>query len=141
MSDALDEIWVLGTRGLPVGAAVMEPSALKEWLQSTAALLPSPETDKDASMAVQDISEPHREPALRRRAAAALLRRLRIQESRLSDGSLQPFLDAGLEFALIDLPQWPLMTRSIEWMELNRERALRAVRDYRRRLERILEEG
>ncbi|WP_018526687.1 6-hydroxymethylpterin diphosphokinase MptE-like protein [Alkalispirochaeta alkalica] len=69
---------------------------------------------------------------IRRAALEELLLRLRRQEEHLD------FLDSGLAFVLLDLPQWPLLTTRRDWAELHRGGILRSTRDYRRRLERIL---
>lgn len=74
----------------------------------------------------------------RRRALTALRDRLVLQESRLMDAGNPVMLDAGLEIALVDLPQWPVMTLDPAWMEAHRDRILRAVRDLRRRLDALL---
>ncbi|MFW5827059.1 MAG: hypothetical protein ACOCU4_03150, partial [Alkalispirochaeta sp.] len=77
----------------------------------------------------------------RTEALHALLRRLRTQEDRLQTDGHPPILDSGLDFVLVDLPQWPLMTLSPQWMSLHRLRILRSVRDYRRRIEALLFRG
>jgi hypothetical protein len=64
-----------------------------------------------------------------------LRERLIAQEAVLADAARPLFLDSGLDFVIADLPQWPLMMLRREWVELHRARVLRAVRDYRRRLD------
>jgi hypothetical protein len=78
-----------------------------------------------------------RHAALTRRTAAVahLRERLIRQEAILADPQRPLFLDSGLDFVVADLPQWPLMMLRREWVELHRPRILRAVRDYRRRLD------
>lgn len=92
-------------------------------------------------------------------ALRSLLERLRTQEQVLAaspdhstarpaarttaeggneSGAPPIFLDSGLEFVLLDFPQWPLMTTRQAWAQLHRQRILESVRDYRRRLERAL---
>jgi hypothetical protein len=71
----------------------------------------------------------------------ALLRRLRSEEERLLHTDGPTIIDSGLDFVLVDLPQWPLMTLSPDWMRLHRLRILRSVRDYRRRVETLLFRG
>lgn len=80
--------------------------------------------------------------AIRREALHALLYRLRAQEKRFDTASsgtpAMVFWDSGLDFILRDLPQWPLMMVRRDWFDLHRDRLLRVLRDYRRRLERLL---
>jgi hypothetical protein len=78
----------------------------------------------------------HLEAMRTRRAALEHLRdRLLRQEAILADSARPLFLDSGLDFVIADLPQWPLMTLRRDWVELHRQRILRAVRDCRRRLD------
>jgi len=80
--------------------------------------------------------------ATSRAPLTALLERLRVQERRfdaaINDATKTVYWDTGLDFVLRDLPQWPLMMARREWFDLHRLRILPILRDYRRRLERIV---
>ncbi len=71
----------------------------------------------------------------------ALLQRIRTQEDKLNAalyGRGDLHWDAGLDFVLRDLPQWPLMTVRRAWFLAQIGRIAPILRDYRRRLERIV---
>ena len=123
-----------GNAGLELGTQGLEDGSLAAWLRHghTGVDGASPPAD---TAPLAEVEPPQRA----REILTGLLERLRIQESQLADPQRPVFLDAGLAFALVDLPQWPLMTLRREWMELHRQRVLRAVRDYRRRLAAVLE--
>ncbi|MEX2443675.1 MAG: 6-hydroxymethylpterin diphosphokinase MptE-like protein [Alkalispirochaeta sp.] len=112
--------------GLDVGAETILVEHVDEWWASG-------ETGASGKAADDD---PHR--TARIGALHALLRRLRTVEARLQRNDDSTVIDSGLDFVLVDLPQWPLMTLSPEWMHLHRLRILRSVRDYRRRVETLL---
>lgn len=115
--------------GLPLATAEVSRAELSEFLIPTSAWR-VPNSLR---------SEAHDEENTQRRSAVtALLRRLNEQERSLADTDRALHLDAGLDFAWFDLPQYPLCTRRVDWAELHRGRLLRAVRDHRRRLERAL---
>lgn len=65
----------------------------------------------------------------------ALLEQLVRQEQYLLKHPAGPLLvDADLRFALMDMPQWPLMEARQEWAIPHHHAVLRSIRDYRRRL-------
>lgn len=114
-------------RGLPIGADTLSPQELPEWFTTPPWRLPREIVTERSVDARQ-----HRIAAL-----TELRERLIAQEKALtSDGPV--FLDAMLDFAWFDLPQWPLAGRTAEAARLHRLRFLRAVRDHRRRVVRAL---
>ena len=124
-----------GAAGLTIGSdAFPGDTPVTRWL----------ELESSAPVAGDAPPAPGRDPdddtAAARRLATlrALVLRLTDQESRLADPAAAAYLDAGLDCAVMDLPQWPLMTLRRDWIELHRPRILRAVRDLRRRAERAL---
>ncbi|MFW5643161.1 MAG: 6-hydroxymethylpterin diphosphokinase MptE-like protein [Alkalispirochaeta sp.] len=115
---------------IPIGVPEISRHAFREWFVAA---------EDDVSRfrrRLERLGAPH----LRTPHLHEAFKRLSAQERVLADTSRPPFLDAGLEFAWFDLPQWPLAGRSREWAVLQRFRILRAVRDHRRRLGRILSE-
>jgi len=117
--------------GLPIGAAELSREQFREWFRTA-----NDDVSRFRDRLRRLGTNRDRRPALR-----AALERLRAQERILADPSRPLYLDSGLEFAWFDLPQWPLAGRSREWISLQRPRLLRAVRDHRRRLSRIVEDS
>ncbi|SIQ65229.1 Protein of unknown function DUF115 [Alkalispirochaeta americana] len=117
-------VFCLNGEGLETGATLIPTGDLLSRFQESP---PAPAMEQAGS----ETGGPSGQ-ALRREALESLLARLRLQEEHPG------FIDSGLDFVLLDLPQWPLLTTRTEWALLQRERILRSTRDYRRRLERIL---
>ncbi|MDA3948885.1 MAG: DUF115 domain-containing protein [Spirochaeta sp.] len=118
----------LPNRGLPIGTDEISPGELKHWVTTTPSWrLPRTIATDRSRMSYE-----------RRLAALNVLgERLIAQEAALTaDGPV--FLDAMLDFAWFDLPQWPLAGRTAAAARLHRLRFLRAVRDHRRRVIRAL---
>lgn len=124
--------------GLDIGAETLDKAGWKRWLagergadSETGGMQPTGWHPPDSESV-----EMTEHAAKRCQALRAVLERLRQQELVLAgDGPV--YLDAGLDMAWRDLPQWPLLERRADWAELHRARVLRAVRDLRRRLERL----
>lgn len=126
--------------GLDTGASHVAGGVVRESLRSERARSVAP-----------DDSPGHNPPqtghdAFLRRYGALIdiRRRLQLQEERLAASSMTDgyvLLDAELDFVLLDLAQWPLITLKQEWAQLHRERILRSTRDYRRRFDRTLQIG
>ena len=72
----------------------------------------------------------------RRRALVELGERVDAQIEALAHRSRA--FDAGLDFALLTLPQWPALTLQQEWWLLHRGTVQRSLLDYRNAIERAL---
>jgi hypothetical protein len=126
-------VFVVGSRGLEIGGVPRSLGELRRHL----------EEDRNRGRASRDaaaeaplaVGQPAVAAERRRVALEHLRERLIAQEAVLADAARPLFLDSGLDFVIADLPQWPLMMLRREWVELHRARVLRAVRDYRRRLD------
>jgi len=114
--------------GLDIGAEHIHESAVPAWWTSGASADLCDDLTSNSAVSMTRSTE------LRTATLEALLRRLRVLENQL-ESTDPPILDSGLDFVLVDLPQWPLMTLSSQWMSLHRLRILRSVKDYRRRVE------
>ena len=125
--------------GLPTSTEELSVEALHRWCGTGD---PRDEKEPIGAPAHDGRTGTHLDPygaaADRRAALEALHRRLETLETRLKSATLPVTLDAGLEFTIFDLPQWPLVTVKREWMELHRGRIRRCVGDYRRRIGRAL---
>ncbi|MFW5694227.1 MAG: 6-hydroxymethylpterin diphosphokinase MptE-like protein [Alkalispirochaeta sp.] len=128
------------TAGLDIGAESIPPSEVAAWWNTASSSASGHTPDRSNTPTSTPASVQGHPPttAVRVTALEALFHRLRVLEDRLQSDTTPPILDAGLDFVLVDLPQWPLMTLSPEWMSLHRLRILRSVRDYRRRVETLL---
>lgn len=135
ISRASARVLQLPAPGLDIGAKQIPASAVQDWWTSEERRIPVDRTGSPVETARQPSSK------LRVQALRALLRRLRVLEDRLQSDMYPPVIDSGLDFVLVDLPQWPLVTLSPQWMRLHRLRILRSVRDYRRRVETSLFRG
>jgi hypothetical protein len=135
-------IFVVGGKGLEIGGVPRNLTELRELIEGARGDCRSAGTEGGTargSAAAARTTIPggsHPEAMRTRRAALEHLRdRLLRQEAILADSARPLFLDSGLDFVIADLPQWPLMTLRRDWVELHRQRILRAVRDCRRRLD------
>ncbi|MCG8481653.1 MAG: DUF115 domain-containing protein [Spirochaetales bacterium] len=125
--------------GLPISTEELSIDEMRRWCQT----VERAGTERDratvaGAAGTADGRAPHDDAIGRRAALEALRHRLETVERRLKNATLPVTLDAGLEFALFDLPQWPLATVKREWMGLHRTRILGCVADYRRRIARAL---
>jgi hypothetical protein len=93
---------------------------------------PTFDVSPDGHRLVATRVEALRELRARMDAQVAHLERYRQDETR------PLFFDAGLDFTLLDMPQWPLITTRQEWFQMHHAGVLRSVRDYRRRLDRAI---
>lgn len=145
---------VLADHAAQFRALLGEPGASRiEWLRLPAPALPTGMRVVDPDEGRRLLTIPPRSssgglpsspppPTDRRAVLETLLTRLRLQErnvdAAVGDRSRRAYWDSGLDFVLRDLPQWPLMMVRREWFDLHLERVLPVLRDYRRRLERIV---
>jgi hypothetical protein len=115
-------------RGLPIGADEISRQELQDWFTTPPWHLPR-----------EIVTERSMEARQRRLKALTELReRLVAQETALTSDVGPVILDAMLDCAWFDLPQWPLAGRTTAAARLHRLRFLRAVRDHRRRVVRAL---
>ncbi len=125
--------------GLPISTEEISIAEMRRWCEERVSVDGEARWSTTAAAGDTPDGRASRDAATVRRAAlVALYRRLEIEERRLQSAALPAILDAGVEFAMFDLPQWPLATVKREWMELHRLRVLRCVGDYRRRIARAL---
>lgn len=123
--------------GLDVGAETLSEPQWQAWLAGASDAEAEAIAGRVTSPAIRDDAL-RADAQVRGRALDTLLQRLRAQEALLARPAGPVVLDAGLDLAWRDLPQWPLLERRAAWAALHRQRLLRAVRDMRRRLARIL---
>ncbi len=117
-------------RGLFAGGTRLSWEEAELWVQTHSA-------DPAGSEESRIESSGH-DPGKRLQSLMELYNRLIIQEEVLADPNRPFYLDATLDFAWFDMPQWPLLALKREWAELHRSRLLQAVRDHRRRVQRGL---
>jgi hypothetical protein len=114
-------------RGLFPGGSRLSWDEAERWLSA----------EETAPEAIRTGTDETGDERIRQRRLAGLeelYARLAAQEKLLADPARPVFLDAELEFAWFDLPQWPLLNLRREWAEMHRPRLLQAVRDHRRRV-------
>ena len=120
-------LYLLPGEGLDIGGEVVSLTEAEKLIEK-AGETPLPPLNADGTDPTEE----------RRDALKDYLQRLRVQEEILADAGRPVRLDAGLDFAWFDLPQWPLVNLRGDWAEMHRASLLRAVRDHRRRIYRGL---
>ena len=147
ISRSASQVLQLPGTGLELGATPLSPADVEAWWNAGEVAAsddhPAGPSTADAAHApraahVAGAPDATRATDARTKAVRALLRRLLALEENLQRRDRGAIVDSGLDFTLVDLPQWPLMTLSPQWMEVHRLRILRSVRDYRRRVETLL---
>jgi hypothetical protein len=133
------EIVTARVPGLDTGATRTAIDELGSWIAARVASHPPVEPHRSPSVHARVVTAP--QPVVSRSDLLTLHVRIERQIAHLEQRETRCFIDAGLDFVLLDLPQWPRMTVTLAAMELHRERILRSLRDYRRRLARIIREA
>lgn len=141
ISRSSSRVFHLPGSGLEIGTEPLSPADVEQWWNTgDVADTPDHRDSPSAAHAADGAGATGatRAAGARTEAVRALLRRLQALEENLQRRDRATIIDSGLDFTLVDLPQWPLMTLSPEWMGVHRLRILRSVRDYRRRVETLL---